>query len=232
MIKITISPAQRRKLDAEMKEFAKRAGVAVGDTVVILAQSCAKELARKVQPWGLNQGTGDRFMQSIAKQVHKAAKYAVGNGIDGEIQDVHAKLRNKDGQVGVTPPKEITPKREWFISGKVKYYIKQQQAKAGKAKAGWIAAGENISSPLLLTSKNKKRKIKGISKWIRRHVKEPNGTAKFNRQQGLSSSVALTNKVDYAYSVNNTNKGYVASSLADGYKRSVTVLRKRIKELS
>lgn len=231
MIKISISPAQRRKLDAEMNEFAKRAGVAVGDTVVILAQSCAKELARKVQPWGLNQAVGDRFMQSIAKQVHKAAKYAVSTGMDGEIKDVHYKIRNGAGQVDVNVSKQVNPKREWFISGKVNYHIKQQQAKAGKGKAGWITAGENINSPLLLTSKNKRRKIKGISKWIRRHVKESNGTAKFNRKQGLSSSVTLTNKVDYAYSYNNTNFGYVGTSLQDGYNRSVTVLRKRIKEL-
>ena len=61
MIRVSISPRQRRILDAEMKEFAKRAGVAVGEVVAIVGQSCAKELARTVQPWGLNKAVGQKF---------------------------------------------------------------------------------------------------------------------------------------------------------------------------
>ena len=42
MSEVRISPAQRRKLENELKMFAKKSGVAVAETVAIIGQSVAK----------------------------------------------------------------------------------------------------------------------------------------------------------------------------------------------
>jgi hypothetical protein len=231
MIRVRISPAQRRKLEVEMKQFAKRAGVAVGETVAIIGSSVAKELARKVQPFGLNQSSGEKFMGSIEKQVNKAARWATFKGTDGTAAHVHQMYRNARGAVTVRPPRQFQPERKVFERAEVDEHVRAKQKNAGIAKAGWIAAGESIDSPLLRTAKNKVRKIKGVAKWIRRHVKGSKGSSRFARKGGLNSTVYLTNKVDYAYSKRNTNHGNVDSAIADGYKRSVTIAKRIFKNL-
>jgi len=231
MIRISISPKQRRILDAEMKEFAKRAGVAVGEVVAIVGQSCAKELARKVQPWGLSQAVGEKFMTSIEIQVHKAANYAMEKPISGDIATVHQKLRNRRGAVTVQASAEYNIKREPFYGWEIKHLAKIKSKLAGKAKAGWIAAGESISSPLLKTARGLTRKIKGVPNWVRRHAKSSFGSSIFRNNGRLSSTVYLTNNVNYAYSKNNSNRGDVSTALSDGYKRSITMIRARLKKL-
>lgn len=231
MIRISISPKQRRILDAEMKEFAKRAGVAVGEVVAIVGQSCAKELARKVQPWGLSQAVGLKFMESIEIQIRKAARYALQRGIEGDLKSVHQRLRNRRGAVTVQPSKEFDPKRKPFGKWEVPKLIDNKLPKAGRAKAGWIAAGESISSPLLKTARGITRKIKGVPDWVRRHAKSSFGSSIFRNNGRLSSTVYLTNNVNYAYSKNNSNRGDVSTALSDGYKRSITMIRARLKKL-
>jgi hypothetical protein len=231
MIQVRISPAQRRRLEGEMKQFAKRAGVAVGETVAIIGSSVAKELARKVQPFGLNQASGEKFMESIAKQAYAASRWATLKGSDGTVAHVHQMYRNARGAVTVKPPKQFQPKRKPFEQYEVDEVKKAKQKNAGIAKAGWIAAGESIDSPLLRTAKNKVRKIKGIAKWIRRHVKASKGSSRFVRKGGLNSTVYLTNKVDYAYSKRNTNRGNVESSIADGYRQSITMAKRIFRNL-
>jgi hypothetical protein len=231
MIQVRISPAQRRKLESELNHFAKKAGVAVGETVAIIGGSVAKELARKVQPFGLTQKTGTAFELSIVKQVNKAARYAVYKGTQGDISQVHSQYRNRRGAVVVRPPRQFQPERKVFDRQEVDAYAEKKKSNAGIAKAGWIAAGESIDSPLLKTTKGRTRKIKGIGKWIRRHVNSNKGTSRFVRKGGLNSTIYLTNKVDYAYSRNNANMHYTPSAIADGYKRSITTVKRLLKSL-
>ena len=230
MIRISISPRQRRILDAEMKEFAKRAGVAVGEVVAIVGQSCAKELARKVQPWGLNTAVGQKFEKSIAKQIQKAARYAEQTAIQGNLASVHKNLR-VHGAILVEPSRQFQPKRKLFTKAERDTLVDKKMARAGLAKAGWIAAGESISSPLLKTARGIARKIKGIAPWIRRHAKTSEGSSVFKMTGGLSSTIFLTNNSSYAYSANNSNRGDVSTALSDGYKRSITMIRARLKKL-
>jgi hypothetical protein len=230
MIRISISPKQRRILDAEMKAFAKRSGVAVGEVVAIVGQSCAKELARKVQPWGLSKAVGQKFEKSIAKQIQKAARYAEQTAIQGDLASVHKNLR-VHGAILVKPSKQFQPKRKLFPKAERDTLADKKMARAGLAKAGWIAAGESISSPLLKTAKGIARKIKGIAPWIRRHAKASEGSSVFKKTGGLSSTIFLTNNSSYAYSSNNSNRGDVSTALSDGYKRSITMIRARLKKL-
>ena len=231
MIQVRISPAQRRKLESELKEFSKRAGVAVGETVAIIGSSVAKELARKVQPFGLSQKVGKKYELNILKQVSKAARFATYKGTQGSIEEVHEQYRNKRGSVSVRAPRKIQPQRTPFDRSEVVAYAKTKQENAGIAKAGWIAAGENIDSPLLKTIQGKIRKIKGVASWIRRHVSTSKGSSNFIRKSGLNSTIQLTNKVDYAYSSGNANLRNWRSAITDGYKQSVTMVKKRLKEL-
>jgi hypothetical protein len=231
MIQVSISPAQRRKLESELKMFAKKSGVAVAETVAIIGQSVAKELARKVQPWGLGKKQGDKFELNILKQVSKAARYATYKGTPGEVSDVHERYRNKNGAVTVRAPDKIQPKRTPFLRPEVLTEAKKKQANAGIAKAGWIAAGESINSPLLKTAKGISKRIKGIASWIRRHVNSNKGSSAFIRKGGLNSTIYLTNKVDYAYSKSGSNAQAVQGAIADGYKRTITIIKARLKKL-
>jgi hypothetical protein len=233
MIQVRISPAQRRKLEGELKEFAKRSGVAVGETVAIIGGSVAKELARKVQPYGLTRAVGRQFELSIAKQTHRAARYAEYKGINGSIEEVHRSIRaqNKKFQVLVSPPNKFQPKRKTFDDQELRSYIRKVMFKAGQAKAGWIAAGESIDSPLLKTIRGKIRKIKGVSQWIRENINASSGSSRFIRKAGLSSTVLLTNSIGYAYAGGNANQKTWRSAIDDGYKRSITAVKARLKSL-
>lgn len=231
MIEVRISPAQRRKLESELKSFAAKSQIAVAETVAIIGQSVAKELARKVQPWGLNKKQGDKFVLSILKQVSKAARYATYKGTPGNVKDVHARYRNKNGAVTVRAPEKIQPKRKPFVRPEVLTEANKKQGNAGMAKAGWIAAGESIDSPLLKTAKGISKRIKGIAPWIRRHVSSNKGSSVFVRKGGLNSTIYLTNKVDYAYSKTGTNEQSVQGAIADGYKRTSTMIKAKLKKL-
>ena len=191
MIQVRISPAQRRKLESEMKDFARKSGVAVAETVAIIGQSVSKELARKVQPYGLTATMGKAFELSIVKQVNKAARYATFKGAEGTIDQVHQLYRNRRGAVIARPPRQFQPMRKPFERAEVDAWAEKKKANAGIAKAGWIAAGESIDSPLLKTARGLSRKIKGVAAWIRRHVKASKGSSRFVRKGGLNSTVYL-----------------------------------------
>ena len=230
MIQVRISPAQRRKLESELKRFASKAQVAVGETVAIIGTSVAKELARKVQPFGLTNDAGKKMDNAIVMQVQKAARWAEFKGIQGDFKTIHTQLRRR-GSVSVKPPKEFDPKRAPITRSEIWTQMQRKRTKAGQAKAGWITAGESIDSPLLRTSKNKVRKIKGIAQWIRRHVNSNKGSSRFVRKGGLNSTIYLTNNVDYAYSARNANLRYTPSAIADGYKRSITAAKRIFRNL-
>jgi hypothetical protein len=230
MIQVRISPAQRRKLEGDLKEFARKSGIAVGETVAIIGSSVAKELARKVQPFGLTDKAGTQMDLAIVKQVQKAARWAELKGIEGDFKTIHTQLRPR-GSVSVRPPKQFQPKRQEFTDTEVWTQMQRKRVRAGQAKAGWISAGEGIDSPLLKTIRGQIRKIKGIAKFIRRHVNGKNGSSRFVRKGGLNSTVYLTNNVDYAYSNGNANPRYVPGAIADGYKRSITMIKARLKKL-
>jgi len=231
MIQVSISPAERRKMEAELKHFASRSKVAVAETVAILGSSVAKSLAKRIQPWGLTKKTGAKFELSILKQVSKAARFATFKGTPGDVAEVHEKYRDNKGAVRVRAPDKFKAKRRFFRRPEVLIAADKKQKNAGIAKAGWIAAGESIDSPLLKTAKGISRRITGIAPWIRRHVKGNKGTSRFVRKGGLNSTIHLTNNVDYAYSSNSSNLRAVPGAIADGYKQVASIIKYRLKKL-
>jgi hypothetical protein len=231
MIEVKISPRQLAKLEAEIKEFTRKSGVAVAETVAIIGHEAAKELASKIQPWGMSQAVGTKYELNILKQVQKAARWANYKGTQGDIASVHSQYRNRRGSVTVRPPRTFQPKSQIIDKQEILNYAKQKQENAGIAKSGWVAAGESIDSPLLKTKRGKFKRMKGVAKWIRRHASDKTGEARMIKRQLISSSVLLTNKVDYAYASGSPNRGYVEKSIATGYRKSVNAIRKLIKSL-
>jgi hypothetical protein len=231
MIQVRISPAQARKLEADLKAFARKSQVAVAETVAIIGAEVAKELASKIQPWGLSKEKGEKYEANILKQVQKAARWANYRGTDtsGGIAQVHSQYRNRKGSVSVRPPRQFQPQSKIIDKQELTAYAKTKQANAGIAKSGWIAAGEDIDSPLLKTKRGKNRRI-SVGNWIRRHVKSGHGFARMIRRQLISSSVLLTNSVDYAYDFGN-NKSQVQKSISTGYRKSIKAVKKLYEKL-
>lgn len=231
MIEVKISKRQAAELEAKLKAFAARAQISVAETVAIIGSSAAKELASKIQPWGMSEAVGTKYELNILKQVQKAARWANYKGTQGDIASVHSQYRNRRGSVTVRPPRTFQPKSQIIDKQEILNYAKQKQENAGIAKSGWVAAGERIDSPLLKTKRGKFKRMRGVSKWIRRHVSDKTGDARMIKRQLISSSVLLTNKVDYAYASGSPNRSYVEKSIATGYRKSINAIRKLIKNL-
>jgi hypothetical protein len=196
----------KRKLDA----YSKKTGKSVDQGIVDLSSSVARRLAHTVPPYGITDKAGVDFIASIEAQIDRAWYGAnVGAYPSGSMAEAHAAARNSRG---------VVPKRKFRTFGKFEakisvaekeQYKRKKVANAGIAKAGWIAAGEATKAI---------KKITGVGKWIRRHVKSKSGTAKINRR-GISTNVDLVNNVTYISNIQNGSK--VASAIKQGYKMSI-----------
>jgi len=231
VIKYYISPKSRKELADTIKLFAKKSQIGVAETVSIVGSNVARQLAIGVQPFGISKKSAFKFSQNIGKQVQKAARHAEYRGNNARIEKVHDEYRNKQGAVMVYHPPKFQPKAPKISKQEISMQVRRKVREMGKAKSGWIAAGESINSPLLKTKRGKFKKIPGVAYWIRRHVSSSNGFSKFVKRFGLSSGVYLTNNVGYAYSSGNTNHKQVKKSIKTGYLRSITKIKNLIKKL-
>ena len=217
MIKFSMDQSSVRGFRGRLKEFSSGTGKTIQEAMNLLGKGCAKELASLVPPYGISDKQGAAFQKSIAKQIDRAIRSANVTGISGSAEAVHAKVRRK-GQV----PKDLKTngqyKREPIpIKDKVDL-LRQKQAAAGTAKGAWIAAGEAIDG----------KKMRGISKWIRRHAKR-NGFASI-KAEGIGSIISLTNRLPY---INALQPGDVIdTALKRGYARNfryMTIVVKKIR---
>ncbi len=231
MMTYYISPKARRELESTLKEFASKSKIGVAETVAIIGSNVARQLAIGVQPTGMSSSVGAKFSVGITKQVRKAARHAEYMGDNEPIGGVHLKYRNKNGAVMVFHPKKFQPKAPKIPKPEVSRQVRLKVREMGKAKAGWVAAGERIDSPLLKTKRGKMRKLTGVSYWIRRHVSMKVGSSKFVRRWGLNSGVLLTNEVGYAYAQGSPNHKQVNKSIKTGYLRSITKIKNMIKKI-
>jgi len=229
MIQVRISPAQERQLEKELKAIADKSRMGIAETVAVIGSSVAKELASKIQPWGLSKKVGAKYERNILLQVQRAARWANYKGTEGDIASVHAQYRNRRGSVSVRPPDKFQPKSKVIPKTEKQAYAATKQANAGIAKAGWISAAKDIDSPLLKNRKGKLLKI-SVAPWIDRHVGKGNGYAKMIRRAWLSSTVLLTNTVSYAYDFG-SNKSNVQKAINQGYKNAIKHAQKILKSL-
>lgn len=216
MIRFQLDPASVRGFRMRLTEFSKGTGKTIQESMNLLGKGCAKELAVLVPPYGITAKQGAAFQKSIAKQIDRAVRAANVAGTQGSAEFVHAQVRRK-GQVPKGLKTQGQYKREPIpIRDKVDL-LRQKQAAAGTAKGAWIAAGEAIDG----------KKMRGISKWIRRHAKK-NGFASI-KAEGIGSTISLTNRLPY---INALQPGAVIdTALKRGYARNFRHMTIAVKKL-
>ena len=213
-----IGESETRKL---LKEFEKATGKGVERGIDEIAMSSARALASRVQPYGLTQQKGDKFMKNIAAQV-TAAWFMVNLGLipaTSSMRAAHYAAR-RNGKVKIPSGGfERKGKGRWLglISETERdFYIAEQQAKAGRAKAAWVSAGESLGVG----------KMSGVSRWIRRHVGSFGRSTRAGRM--LRASVDLANDTPYLNGVQKDRdlQTALAQGRRNGIKRMKTIISK------
>jgi hypothetical protein len=197
MISASMDRGSVREFKRLLREYERKTGDAIEEGIIDMAKSTSRRLAHTVPPYGLSAPIGKKFEESISAQIDRAWYGAnVGAYSGGSMEAVHAEARNKNGSV---PKRKFRSfqKFDMRISVSEKEQYKRKKLRnAGIAKAGWVAAGESTIGKLSLTKSGKVKQLSGIAKWIRRHVKSKLGASKITRK-GMSTTVDLTNRVDY-----------------------------------
>ena len=217
MIRFQLDPASVRGFRSRLTEFSKGTGKTIQESMNLLGKGCAKELASLVPPYGVSAKQGAAFQKSIAKQIDRAIRAANVAGTQGAAGFVHAQVRRK-GQVPKGLKTQGQYKREPIpIKDKVDL-LRKKQAAAGTAKGAWVAAGDAIDG----------KKMRGISKWIRRHAKR-NGFASI-KAEGIGSTILLTNRLPYINGLQ--PQSVIDTALKRGYARNfrhMTIVVKKLR---
>jgi hypothetical protein len=217
MIRFQLDPASVRGFRARLTEFSRGTGKTIQESMNLLGKSCAKELASLVPPYGVSAKQGAAFQKSIAKQIDRAIRAANVAGTSGSAGFVHAQVRRK-GQVPKGLKTQGQFKRDPIpIKDKVDL-LRKKQAAAGTAKGAWVAAGDAIDG----------KKMRGISKWIRRHAQK-NGAASI-RSEGIGSTISLSNNLPYINGLQ--PQSVIDLALKRGYARNfrhMTIVVKKIR---
>lgn len=143
-----------------LKLYEKHVGKGVADGVKEMANSSARSLAMRVQPYGLTDKKMAIFAQNIGRQIDFVS-YAVRTGEAFGAQTLaagHNALR-KNGKVRTRRLRSgevVNP----IPQGEVEQYRRQQMGKAGRAKAGWLDCAIKLGG-----------KLSGVGSLIKRHVK-------------------------------------------------------------
>jgi len=222
-VKLEIDRASRRKMEETLEEFARVTGNTVEDGVNDIARSVARKLADRVQPWGLTAAKGQKFEKSIGHQVDRAwFGTNLGDYPEArEMQPAHNRARNgsRRGQVDHAVYRKEKGK-PWLrlISKEARdeYKLKAQH-KAGRAKAAWIEAANDIGS----------EKLSGIPNWIKRHIGSGYGSAS-KVGKGINYTVTLHNRTPYMERI--LPEKTVAQAVATGMKNGFTRIQKTIEK--
>lgn len=185
MIRLEITQASRARFLANLKAYEKRAGKSREETTIGLAKASAKQLASKIQPYGVSARIGKKFEESIKTQVWRAIKNAQIKGDAGGVRTAHANRRNSRGQV----PRQLNTGGKYamapYDAGEVANHAAKKSAQAGLLKSAWISAGNKL----------KGNRISGVAKWITKHTVSHGASKISNNLNGVS--VYLTNRLDY-----------------------------------
>lgn len=210
MIRAEVDRESLRLVLHYMDRYQSRLGKTVKDLTRELAKAAAKELAIKIQPFGITSQTGKKFEMSIKKQVWRAAKHAQVEGGPTTIKAAHRTNRTSSGYVKMHIRTKGQMRMSPFYADDVTAYALVQAKKAGMMKGAWIAAGEEAGGG----------KIK-VAKWVRRHAGK-NGSATVTVAKNgtnimLHNSVSYVSKAQTAY--------YVGSALRIAYRKQLKRMR-------
>ncbi len=188
MISATITPKAAALFKRQIAQYERKIGKSERDAMIELGKLSSKELAIRVQPFGVSAKVGKKFEGSIRKQVHRSIKNANIHSGTQNASDAHQARRNSRGQVSGRLPTKGQFKRTPIDLDDRFELAKKKALNAGLSKGAWIDAGESLDG----------KKISGISKWIKRHIK--NGSSQI--QSARSGFVIyLTNSISFISSV-------------------------------
>jgi hypothetical protein len=229
---ITIQPGIAMKIEMELtkdskaefkrilKEFEAATGIGVDQGIRQIGLSTARELAHQFQPYGLKSDKGEKFIKSIGAQVDRAY-LGVNLGAfpaTSDMKDAHFGARKQGGrQAGQVPNRQFRKEqgKPWLgliTQAQKEIYKRKVQAKAGRAKAAWIEAGNQLT----------KAKISGVAKWINRHLPSAFGKAVITGS-GLKTQVELINLTPYADKKQTSSQ--IKAAIKSGQKKGVKRLQ-------
>lgn len=202
-----------------LAQYEKKTGISIEDAIIEMAKSTGRRLAHTVPPYGLSPQVGRKFMESIGNQVDYAW-FGSTRGVfpSNSMEAAHKAARNSRGQVVMRKLKETSERNNNISVADKEIYKRKIMRNAGIAKAGWVAAAEKSISGQSMTASGSIKKLSGIAKWIRRHVKDRLGEARITRR-GISSSVDLTNNVSYISGLH--KKSEIAKAIKQGYNNAI-----------
>ena len=219
-VKLEIDRTTQRRMEEVLRNFAAATGKTVEDGINQIARGAAKQLAIKVQPFGIDAKTQQMLHKLVAKQAHRAISNANVEGIQGTAASVHTKARVRRGRV----PKDLATKGQYkrspISSSERNAYVDKVVKKIGQAKAAWIEAGEKVDG----------KKIT-VKRWLRTHVGGGFGSAT-KKDKGMNYSVELENSTPYIKSIQFTEdtQDAVTTAYVNGFKWMQTTIRKQIEK--
>lgn len=201
-----------------LRQWEKLTGKGIEDGIELLARSSASKLAHTVQPYGMSDGVGRKFIDNIGRQIAQVW-FGINLGyyeLEGTFENTYEKLR-RQGRIRGRRFRDAGKRRwQWKVSEQDKErLIEKQQRKAGRAKAGWLAAATNING----------KRVRGGGKWIQRHVKDGYGLAR-KTGSGLNAEFELHNRTPYLSSIQSGRD--LATGLSRGRKAGLSSLNRAI----
>lgn len=223
MIRFSLDPASVRETKRIIREYEQKVGQSAADSVIDIGREAARQAAQKCPPFGLSENIGNRFKQSIAKQVQRAVSHANVTGKQGDAARVHAGARDRKGQVPKGIRTEGQFKRNPVEVSDKERLIDQKQAAAGIVKGAWIHAGTMLGRK---AESIIGRKRVAVGRWILRHLKR--GKASISKM-GINTEVALTNTV--AWVRNLQSDSMLNSAVNAAFRARKKEMQKRLDKL-
>jgi hypothetical protein len=199
-----------------LKNFERLTGKGIETGIKEMALSSARALATKMQPYGVtDRGRSKKFQDNIEKQI---AQIFIGVNLGvypetGSLESAHRAARRRGRVRGEKITKEGGKRWKGVIDqSQLRQLAVEKQSRAGRAKAGWIAAGNSLGVA----------KMSKIGAWINRHVGKGYGTSHV-MGRGLKTQIQLQNRTPYLSYLQKERE--VRAALKEGREKGITRLR-------
>lgn len=211
MIKVTIDPRSLDNFRHGLELYKEQVGKTQREATIELARAVCKELAIKIQPFGVSSKAGKKFEGSIRKQVWRAIKNSQIQGNEETIEQAHKSRRGRTGAVSKMIKTEGQMRKSPYAADDVSQYAIKRSKNAGLVKGAWIAAGQALTG----------KPISGVGIWVKRHATK-NGSARVSANP-TTSTVYVTNEVDYVRKAQRS--AYVSHAIRTAYRKQYARMR-------
>ena len=216
----TINESEMKKT---LRKWERLTGKGVEEGIEQMARSTARPLSETVQPWSGRGSKGKSAMAKFIKNIElQVSQVWVGINLgyyelQGSFESTYNNLRRR----GVIRHRKFRSRMgrrwRWIVSEQEKdMLVKKQQDKAGRAKAGWIAAGYSV---------NRKRLDSG-NRYVQRHVRSGYGHAQ-KTGRGMDAEIELHNRTPYLKAIQ--KRADLERALKRGRRNGMTSLNRAIR---